>query len=137
MMCLDVSNSKSYLPFKTKIMKSIFILFFLQLSLFVCYSQDCRSLPSKFNSYEQAKSKVKHTHFKYSDRINTTKSSWIRGASYYSCDGLSGYLIIQTNRNDYIHQGVPIKIWSEFKNAASFGSFYNSQIKNRYKLQLK
>lgn len=117
-------------------MKSTLLLMLLQLTLFSCYSQDCKSLPNIFTSYEQAKSQVKKAHFKYSDKANTSESSWIRGASYYSCVGQTGYLILLTDRSDYIHSRVPISVWREFKNAASLGTYYNANIKHRYQLKL-
>ncbi len=67
--------------------------------------------------------------FKYVDEANTSKSSWIRGAKYYSCNSQLGYLIISINGKKYIHKDVPIKVWRDFKKANSFGSFYNNKLK--------
>ena len=100
------------------------------------FSQNCSEIPNHFNSYESAVSFVKHAHFKFVDQVNTSKSSWIRSASYYSCDGKTGYFIFTTDDKEYIHASMPIEVWREFKNAESFGKFYNAYIKNRYQFYL-
>ena len=101
-----------------------------------CSGQDCNKLPKSFSSYEQAKSLVKSSTFKIKESVNTSKSSWIRGASFYSCDSKKGFLIINTDSKEYIHQNVPIEIWREFKNAGSFGSYYSNYIRGKYRLIL-
>lgn len=109
------------------------------LSAFVCFgyiTPDCSSLPRQFNSYAEAISKVKQTKFKIAENLNTSKSSWIVGAKYYSCDGLTGYMILRTSEREYIHQGLPIGMWTEFKTADSFGKYYNTNIKGHYRLRL-
>ena len=75
--------------------------------------------------------------FKVQETANTASSSWITSANYYSCDGKKGYLIYTTNRGyQYIHKGVPIEVWEEFKNAPSKGSYYNQNIKHSFTLHL-
>ena len=59
-----------------------------------------------------------------------------KGASYYSCDGQTGYLIIETDKQPYIHAGVPSSAWNGFKIASSFGSYFDHNIKGRYRLNL-
>lgn len=103
---------------------------------FVVGQQPCDKLPETFQSYSQASKLIKSSKFKISESINTSKSSWIRGASYYSCDGKTGFLIIATDTKDYIHNNVPIEIWEQFKNAESFGSYYSNNIKGRYRLTI-
>ena len=99
------------------------------------HSDDCNSL-GNFKSYDEAIAKVKDTKFKVSESLDTDKSSWIRGASYYSCDGQTGYLIIETDKHPYIHARVPLSAWNGFKIASSFGSYYDHNIKGRYRLNL-
>lgn len=98
-------------------------------------AQDCKNLPQTFTSYKDAINKVKNSTFKLTDEVNTSRSSWITSAKYYSCDGNTGYFIYTTNKGyEYIHKGVPINIWNRFKDAPSFGSFYDAYIKHRYQL---
>lgn len=101
-----------------------------------CSSQPCSALPEKFSSYEEAASKIAKATFKVSESVNTSKSSWIRSAKYKSCDGETGYFLYKTDVKEYIHKGVPISIWKGFKEAESFGSYYNRFIKRRYQLVL-
>jgi hypothetical protein len=100
-------------------------------------AQDCKKLPQAFSSYAQAMSLVKSSTFQIKESANTSGSSWMTSAKYYSCDGSKGYLIYTTNRNyEYIHQGVPKYIWEGFKSASSKGSYYDHNIKGKYKLPL-
>lgn len=102
-----------------------------------CESNSCNQLPETYSSYTEATSTVKSTQFKIKQSVNTSKSSWIKNASYYSCDGQVGYLIIKTNKGkEYIYADVPIEVWKEFKNASSFGKYYNSNIKGHYYFDL-
>lgn len=114
---------------------SIFALL-LQISFVSCSSQDCKQIPSHFNTYEQAISFIKKVTFKYKDVVNTSKSSWLRSASFYSCNGITGYFILRTDNKEYLHTGVPLTLWKQFKNAPSFGSFYDRNIRGRYRFNL-
>ncbi len=108
-----------------------------QISVSEYEPSNCNELPAYFNNYKHALEKVKSASFKISDKINTYKSIWIRGASFYSCDSQTGFLIIETDKKEYIHQDVPINVWNNFKKAGSFGSYYSSNIKGKYKIKIK
>ena len=97
---------------------------------------DCNSLQTNFSSYSDAINIIESTKFKLIDSVNTFNSSWIRGASFYSCDKNLGYFVVKTDKNIYIHKDLPISVWYNFKNASSFGRYYNYKIKNRYQLYL-
>lgn len=107
------------------------------LFIFGCsQKRSCENLPSSFNSYKEAHEIIKNTKFNHIDEVNTSKSSWIKGAKFYSCDNNFGFFILKTGKQDYIYQNLPRDIWDDFKNAESFGRFYNKKIKNRYQLIL-
>jgi hypothetical protein len=118
-------------------MRKTLIISILSLLMLCCRSQDCDKLPQHFSSYKEAISQVKSRAFKFKDEANTSRSSWLTSAKYYSCDGNTGYFVYITNREyEYIHQGVPIEIWRNFKNSSSLGSYYNKYIKSKYRLNL-
>lgn len=109
---------------------------FLMLLLVACGGGDCNELPKNYSSYDEAIQKIKSADFDLEESVNTSKSSWIRGAEYYSCDGISGFLILQTDNDNYIYSGVTREIWQDFKNAESLGNFYHQRIKNKYQFKL-
>lgn len=117
-------------------MKKLSLFVFILLSLNAAGQTGCAGLPTAFRSYDDAVSTVRNFGFSFKDRVNTAKSSWIRGASYYSCDKRSGFLLISTDNETYIHANVPITVWYQFKSANSFGSFYSSNIRGRFQLHL-
>jgi hypothetical protein len=93
---------------------------------------DCNSIQQSFTSYDQAIRIIKETKFAFTDHLNTTSSSWIRSASYFSCDNVSGYFILYTENSDYLYRDIPKTLWENFKHASSFGTFYHQNIKNNY-----
>jgi len=106
--------------------------------LFSCNAQLCSQLPQSFESYKQAISLIRKSSFIVEESANTFGNSWISSAKYYSCDGTTGYFVLKINNGkEYIHNGVPIAIWMNFKDAFSKGSYYDYNIRNRFSLTLK
>jgi len=102
-----------------------------------CNAQNCKEL-KQFKSFEEALVEIKNSDFNIKETADVLKSSWIKNANFYSCDESVGYLIIMTSkRKEYIHENVPLYLWRQFRNSDSLGKFYNSNFKNKYKLQLK
>jgi hypothetical protein len=112
--------------------------FFLLVAIFVSgCGVPCNQLPTTFSSYEEAMDAIEGASFSIEESVNTSKSSFINDADYYSCNGSDGYLVIQLKDQDYIYEGIPVSIWREFIDAESFGSFYVANIKGRYRFHLK
>ena len=63
------------------------------------------------------------------EELNTSKSSWIRGAWY---DSINQYMVINLEGTYYHYCGMPSSSWSSFKGASSFGSYYNAYIIGNY-----
>jgi hypothetical protein len=99
-----------------------------------CNSQNCETLPKTFKSYSLAVTKITNANFGFKDAVNTSSSSWITDANFYSCDGLKGFLLIETTKTNYIFKDVPLDLWNNFKKASSFGKFYNKNIRGKFKL---
>ena len=119
-------------------MNKIYLLFYLFLIPLTCKSQNpCKNIQTSFNNYNQALSAVKSADFIYVDNVTTERSSWIRGAKFYSCNKSTGFLIIKTDKREFIHQNVPISVWNNFKLSDSFGSFYSRNIRRNYKIFIK
>jgi hypothetical protein len=114
--------------------------FLIYLLLFVTISvkaQNCNAIPNSFSSYEQAVKAISNSTFSYTDKVKTSSSSWIRSATFKSCDGKKGFLIIGTDSHPYIHQNVPLSLWQNFKRAPSFERFYNSYLKKKFLLYIR
>jgi hypothetical protein len=115
-------------------MKNI-IVFLLFLTIVSC-GTTCTEIPNSFSNYDQAKEIVLSSNFKLTDEADVSGSSWITSAKYFSCNGLSGFFVIEMGNRTYIHQGMPYEVWENFKNADSKGSFYSRIIRGRYRLNL-
>lgn len=96
----------------------------------------CESLPSSYGSYEDAKNQISSATYPVQESANMAGSSWIRYARFYSCDGQQGFLIIGTDNQTYIHANVSVRVWEEFANASSKGSYYSRNVKGRYSFNL-
>jgi hypothetical protein len=115
-------------------MKMFLIQILLLVSLCSCQGQKCNDLPQEFESFYTAKIKILNTEFEVEDTFDTSRSSWIKSAHYYTCNRKTGFLIISTKTDSYIHQEVPLELWRKLKEASSIGSFYNMNILNNYQL---
>lgn len=112
-----------------------FNLFFL-IFIFSCSTKNCSEINPIFTSYNNAIEVVQNSSFAIEEKLDTN-SSWIDSIEYYSCDKVSGYLIVNTKKGtSYIHKNVPIQVWNDFKNTDSFGRFYNQNIKGNYYLDI-
>jgi hypothetical protein len=117
-------------------MRNITLSLILSVVFSNCTHIDCAHMEKQFSSYREAESQILKTSFDLTDRVNTSESSWVRGASYYSCDKRMGYFILKTDSGNYVHKNLPLGVWKGFKKAKSFGSYYDALIKNRYQLDL-
>ena len=86
------------------------------------------------NEFHEAIATVKKLHFTVDEDVNTSRSTFIQAAHYYSCDGKTGYFIIKIKDFEYIHENMPIAVWKGFKGSSSFGTFYNLNIRNKYQM---
>jgi hypothetical protein len=114
-------------------MKKLLFLF-ITICVTSCSSQNCETLPKTYSSYSDAVAKITKANFNITDSVNTSSSSWITGANFYSCNGLKGFLLIETTKQNYIFKDVPTELWNNFKKASSFGKFYNSYLRGKFKL---
>lgn len=69
---------------------------------------------------------IAHPAFEY---LNTAGSSLVGGAWY---DSATGYMVINLSGVHYHYCGLPASVWSSFRSANSFGSYYNASIKGRH-----
>jgi KTSC domain len=115
--------------------KRYLIIFLVILSS--CKKKNCENLSANFESYAVAKVELKKHKFKLQESLNSEQSSWIKSVEYLSCNGKTGFLILETDKQEYVHQDVPIEIWKEFSKVSSVGNFYNLRIKRKYQLSIQ
>ena len=76
--------------------------------------------------YRSDKVDIANPRFEY---LDTSESSWVRGAWY---DDDNGYMVINLSGTYYHYCSMPESAWNSFKSASSFGTFYNQSIKGNY-----
>jgi len=65
----------------------------------------------------------------YFEKVNTSRSSFVRGAWY---DKGNRYMIIDLSGTNYHHCGLGEDTWKAFKSSPSLGTAYNSMIKGKF-----
>ena len=115
---------------------STFVLLLTILSISCSHTTNCKQLTNTFSTYDEALLQIESAHFEVSESANTSKSSWIKNAFYYSCDGKKGYFVLETRKKQYLYSNLPYTVWKQFENSESFGKFYHEEIKHKYLFQL-
>lgn len=87
---------------------------------------DQKEADYQYVKYREDLVDLNHSRWEY---LNTSNSSWIRGAWY---DEKEQYMIIDLNGTKYHYCGIYKNVWNKFKNADSFGKNYNKYIKGNY-----
>ena len=115
-------------------MKAVLIFFLLvivNISLLAC-PDNCDVSSTSWKSEKEAIDALEKEAFLFSESFKNESESWLLSASYYCCDGQNGYLVIHSQKKDFIHSSVPLVVWQDLKNANSKGGFYNFYIKDKY-----
>ncbi len=120
-------------------MNKILCVIFGATMFLACNSKtDCSELTGNYSNFIDARKDITKANYPVKKIQSTPESSWIKRIEFYSCDEKEGYLIIYTTRSEeYIHAHVPLNVWEELSTSTSKGSYYNSNIINRYPFNLK
>jgi hypothetical protein len=70
------------------------------------------------------------------DVQEVSRSSVVYRVEYCEAGHEQGYLIVNLRGREYIHAGVPESVWEEFRDAESMGSYYASNLRGHYRLEL-
>lgn len=94
---------------------------------------DCHELPSHFESPEKAVEILESATFRLQESIKISRYRSPRAARFYSCDGNTGFLIVEeTGEDQVVYVAVSQDIWSRFVNSNDPITYYESEIKNKY-----
>lgn len=104
------------------------------IGMYLNASEDnCSQTSHSWKSKKEAITQIENTTFKTSESIRTPYSSWMLSAHFYTCDDKFGFLLIKSEKNNFLHEDVPVTVWNALKNAKSVAGYYNFYIKNKYK----
>ncbi|MFC3809329.1 KTSC domain-containing protein [Lacihabitans lacunae] len=96
----------------------------------------CDNQLKKPSTFVELEYQLENTEFSFIEELGLGNSSWITNCFYYSCDLKTGYFVLQVKDKKYFHGGVPLNYWISFKKSKSKGSFYNQNIRGKFKLSL-
>jgi hypothetical protein len=87
---------------------------------------------------ENAIARIRSLPFRIIDSVDNPGGGSVRKAYYYSCDGNKGYFIfIVPTGYENFNQGVPKKLWEEFKQSKSKDTFYYDNFFQKYSPKIK
>ena len=97
-------------------------------------STNCDSLEISALSIDDAISIIKQSSFRYQQQFKISRTYGVINASFFSCDGQLGYLIITVDKKDYIYFDVPKSKWTGLISSADINGFYDEEIKGNYEV---
>ncbi|MFA0964127.1 hypothetical protein AB9P05_20125 [Roseivirga sp. BDSF3-8] len=89
----------------------------------------CNNVPRDLGNRVQAIQTLQDTEFTFEQSLETLQVFGVKKATYYSCDGNLGYLVVNTYRRNYLYENVPRELWENFKNAYSIDGFFTKNLK--------
>ncbi len=113
-------------------MRTLFyIIMFLLLGQSLCFAQqDCQVLKVVFKTEAEAIVQVEKSKFIYLDSLSGQFTDTLSDAKFYSCNKVSGFLILNVKGKKIIHGAIATRLWNNFKIAKSRDDFYNTYIRN-------
>lgn len=58
---------------------------------------------------------INNSSFRIEQSFRLTRKNGLQKASYYSCDGLTGYLVFKYKNKEYYREGINIHDWENLK----------------------
>ena len=86
-------------------------------------------------SVSEAKSLLLRNDFLFDDKVSDVPSSWITFLRFVEDEEGHSLVEMRTLDSRYYYHMVPRRVWNEWNNSSSYGSFFNSRIKGNYQLK--
>ncbi len=80
----------------------------------------------------EALTAIENTIFRFDQKFKLSRAEGLRAGHFYSCDGISGFLIVTSGQEKVIHKEVPKKVWDEFISTSGLEEFYTKRIQGSY-----
>ena len=94
---------------------------------------NCDSLHLTEHSPLEVISAIENSSFRFDQGFKISRVTGIRAGHYYSCDGVSGYLILTIGKEKKVYPEIPKILWNEFISSSDLDGFYDRKIKTEYK----
>jgi hypothetical protein len=109
-----------------------FALFLALMQLSFTHISECEELIKMLETEKDQHRTLQSFEFNFRESFETPAVRGIQKADYYSCNGKSGYLLVNRHNRALLFKDFPIDQWFEFKFANSPENFYSSMIKYNY-----
>lgn len=89
--------------------------------------ESCEEIRS-FYSRESVHVLFNQVSFKIKDSLTKTNSDYLLKASYFSCDSITGFIIVNTISDEKVYSRMTTLDWDLLKNANNKGVFFHNRI---------
>ncbi len=93
----------------------------------------CDSLDVSGMTRVEAIKQVENAVFRFNQNFKLSRTSGVRAAHYYSCDGSKGYLVITVNKDKLLFLNVPKNVWNEIITSSDIDGFYEESIRGKFR----
>lgn len=91
---------------------------------------DCHLLPDSLLKMDSARFLIENATYRLKESITISRYYEPNSADYYSCDGKTGYLIVQESADHFkIFSKIPVDLWEAFTSTNDPIGFYKDKIK--------
>jgi hypothetical protein len=109
-----------------------FLLIIIGVSIFFLntanQSNNCTGLDGNSLSGKALIEQLEKTKFEMKQEMRTFNLFGLKEAKFYSCDGETGYMVVEKNSKTEVFRNVPLKVWKEFRLAKSSDAYFVDNI---------
>jgi len=92
----------------------------------------CDSLPEKFSSMQEALATIEGAKYRFEESFKISRPKGLQAGKFLSCDGESGYLVVEIDDEKRILSKVSKKIWKNFKKSSNPGYYFHEYIHEKF-----
>lgn len=95
-------------------------------------NSNCEDLPEGFSKMDSAVNILESTKFRIEESIRTSRVSGIQNILFRSCNGSTGYLILEIDNTKIAYRNIPLEVWREYLTTRDLEGFYEDRVKNKF-----
>jgi hypothetical protein len=92
----------------------------------------CDSLGIMENDFNNYLEKIQAATWRYTQSMHMNRPYGFRKADFYSCDVITGFLVIEIDDDKYIYTAVPVSLWEEFTKTSDPDAFIKTNIEDKF-----
>jgi len=95
-------------------------------------SVSCEELGLSFGSLSEALTQITQSEYRITATFTIRRKKGLKAGSFYSCDAINGYLILQIDDNQIVYFEVPKSVWEDLIQSNDPDYYIQTKIKPIY-----